>query len=248
MREKAFGQLMKDARRGRGWRQKQWAKMLGISTTYCSIVERGGQVMSLKLFTRWWQLLDFDANAALRTLSVTVETPKKRRTRESVMMSPNAKAGEYVAFGRLLASARRRAEVTQQELARVLQCKYLHVSRIETGRRLPSVRCLAQMHRILDVDANQLLAHLCDPSLTVAFYGFGRVVELARIALSMSSDEVAVGADCDLERYRAIESGAVLPSIEELVRIHRVTRLDANAALRWLWQNGAQSDGADKAD
>lgn len=239
MREKAFGRIMQNARLAGGWRQMDWAAKLGITPNYCSNVERGGQLMSIKLFARWWQFARFDANEALRALSVAVEMPQKRQKRESTSTSPTAKEGPYVAFGRLLASARRKAEVTQTELARVLDCKRMHVSRVENGRRLPSVRRLAELHRIFDFDANQLLAHLSDPSAGAAYYGFGRVVELARIALSMSPEEVAQGAECDLKRYQAIESGRLLPSVREMVGIHRITEFDANAGFRWLWQHDA---------
>ncbi len=65
------------------------------------------------------------------------------------MPSPNC--GDAVGFGRALARARRRAGLTQAELAKRIGTTQAAITRLETGRFLPAVRTLGRLAQALGV-------------------------------------------------------------------------------------------------
>ena len=239
----AFGELLRQARAQSELAQAAVSKRIGVSNNYYGVLERGRKLPSLPVFGRLWRVLGFDVNELLDTLPVTIEQPSKWARREAVALRKGDVEGEYLSFGRVLASARRNAQVTQRELARVLGYRHRMLSRIENGHILPTLTRIAQLRKVLGVDGNELLRQLMDPGKRAAFYGFGRAVELARIGLSMTPQQVAEEIGCQLAYYRSIERGVVLPTIRVAILIHRVTGFDVATAFRWVWQNGALESG-----
>ncbi len=65
---------------------------------------------------------------------------------------PSPSCTDAAGFGPALARARRRAGLTQVELAKRLGTTQAAVTRLETGRFLPAVRTLCRLARALDVE------------------------------------------------------------------------------------------------
>jgi transcriptional regulator with XRE-family HTH domain len=85
------------------------------------------------------------------------------------------------------------------------------------------------LQRCLGFDANQLLEAISgDPR---PFAGFGHQLATARMDRKRTETEAAAGAGCEPDRYQRIESGAELPTLMELVRLHRILDLNADEAL-----------------
>ena len=232
-----FGALLRSIRMQRNMSRAAVARKVGIDERYYGVLERGKKFASLPVLARLSQFMEFDANEVLDGINVTVGEVSKRTRKASIPMAVEAE-GPYVTFGRLLAEARSKAEITQTALADAIGVARGHVARTERGYTLPFMPRFAQWRRILGFDANVVLAQLTDPDTRPPFHGFGHVLQLARVGHSMTPAEVAKEVGCDVILYRRIELGAELPTFDMAVHLHRVLRFDANAALRWLWFTG----------
>lgn len=242
----AFGELLRQARKRSEYSQTGLSRKLGFSKDYYGMIERGQRQVSVLKLARMLEVLQFDANQLVDAVPADVEQPRQRTRREPVANQKEvASSGPYIAFGQLLASARRRLQVTQAELGRAMGYQTRMLSRLENGHHLPTLPRFAQLRRALGLDCNEMLQVVLNPGLRVQFYGFGRVIELARLAKSMSSEEVAGEIGCTLAYFQNIERGAVLPTMPVAIRIHQVVDFDVGAAFRWVWRRRVLDAGSE---
>jgi transcriptional regulator with XRE-family HTH domain len=235
-----FGALLRSIRLQRGMSRAVVARKVGIDERYYGVLERGKKLGSLLVLARLSQFMEFDANEVLDGINVTVGEVSKRMRKAPIPLAVEAE-GQYATFGRLLAEARSKANITQTAVANAIGVARGRIARVERGHSLPPMPKFAKWRRILGFDANIVLAQLIEPDIRPPFHGFGHVLQVARDGHSMTPAEVAKEVDCDVILYRRIELGAELPTFELAVHLHRVLRFDANAALRWLWFTGAMT-------
>lgn len=227
----AFGDLLRQARKLTEYADTQpgLSRKLGFSRDYYGKIESGSRLVSVLKLAKMMQVLPFDANQLVDAIPVDVANEKSGKKEVG--------GGPYIAFGQLLASARLRLQFTQSELARVIGYSCAMLSRVENGHLLPPLLRFAQLRRVLGFDCKELLRVVLEPGLYAPFIGFGRLVEQARLARSMASQEVAEEIGCSPAYYQHIERGSALPSLPVAIRIHQVIGFDVDAAFRWVWQN-----------
>lgn len=233
-----FGRLLRTLRTDRGLSRADIARIVGINAAFYGAVERGAKSVSLSTLARMRQHLQFDANAVLEQLNITVGAPEPSKQRLR-LPKRTGKLGPYVAFGRLLAEARCDAQLTQVALARALHLSSRFVIRTERGHSLPSIARFAQWRQILRFDANIVLDQLTGQYPRTPFYGFGQIIKQARVHHRLTASQVAGESGCPFVTYQDIERGVILPRFDVVVHIHRVVGFDANAAFRWLWNHNA---------
>jgi transcriptional regulator with XRE-family HTH domain len=107
-----FGRRLREARTQAGLSQEEVAKRLRIGQAYVSRVERGAQNVSLSACVRFAR-----AVGCIFTTALTI----------------SASDSEGPSFGRRLRDARRRAGLSQSEVARRLGLTQSYVSRVERG-------------------------------------------------------------------------------------------------------------------
>ena len=64
----------------------------------------------------------------------------------------------YLGFGRRLHIERKKARMTQERLAELLNVSPTHIHHLEKGNRYPSIQLLIQISDLLDVSIDYLLA------------------------------------------------------------------------------------------
>lgn len=241
MTYKEFGQRLTAARIGRGLSRLEVAVAVSVDPSFYARTERGLRMVSLITLALLWRCLGFDADTLLAALPADASEPDKRQRerKRSVKQSPVRLASTLAGFEGMLARARVDAGFTQKQLARAIGLSRGQIGRIEGGNGLPSVLTFARMHRVLGFNANRALERLLGGNGPVErCYGFGAVIKTARLSLRLRQPVVAGRARCTIDRYRRIERGVVLPTMQEAACIHRVLDFDASAALRWLWESG----------
>jgi transcriptional regulator with XRE-family HTH domain len=103
---------------------------------------------------------------------------------------------EQNAFGRLLRDRRRKLELTQQEVARLIKTSTPYIGHLEAGKRHPSEKTVIRLAEVLGLDRRELF-FLANPS-----------------ALELVRDEKALGHRSAWEAFRRDE---------KLRRVHNVT-------------------------
>ena len=238
IRYQAFGQRIQNARLVLGLSRKEVAEYIGVQQSFYGRVERGIALLALPTFASLWRRLQFDADAVLNALPVETKEPSKRSRQ-----SPRSRlehSGQHAVLGRILSRARIDADITQQALANAIGVRRRHIASIESGHSLPSLKRLAQLRRVLNLDVPRLLnSVLGDDGPSEPFRGFGDAVRVARARLALSPDDVARAVGCTLDRYHQIERGVLLPSMRETIYIHQTVQFDVAAAIRWVWKSGA---------
>lgn len=238
---KEFGQQLTRARKARGLSRLEVAISICVDPSFYARVERGVRMVSLMTFALLWRDLALDAGRLLDTLPVDVREPSKRESRGP--LSRAELAGPLAGFDKLLARARIDAGLTQEALAGAVGASRRQIARIECGHALPSVPRFAQLRRVLGFNPDRVIARLLGEDIPIEpFHGFGAEIKAARLVLSMAIARAAEASECELDRYKRIERGVFLPTMREVVLIHRAVQFDANAALRWVWETGALDD------
>lgn len=161
MTYREFGHHLTEARNARGLSRVELACHISVDPSFYARVERGHRMVSLITFALIWRRLAIDAAPVLATLPIEVAEPNKRQRQRK---EDSKSLAEFTAlvydFDRMMARARNKAGLTQQELANAVALSRRHIARIETGYGLPSLTAFARMHRVLGFDANRALASL----------------------------------------------------------------------------------------
>lgn len=156
-----FGNQLTLARQARGLSRVELACEVAVDPSFYARVERGFRMVSLITFALIWRRLSIDAVPVLAALPVEVAEPNKRQRQRKQDSRALAEFATMVYdFDHLMARARNKAGLTQQELADAVALSRRHIGRIETGYGLPSLPAFARMHRVLGFDANRALASL----------------------------------------------------------------------------------------
>lgn len=66
--------------------------------------------------------------------------------------------GGYLDFGNRLYAERKKAQMTQERLAELLNVSPAHIHHLEKGNRYPSIQLLIQISNLLNVSIDYLLA------------------------------------------------------------------------------------------
>jgi transcriptional regulator with XRE-family HTH domain len=216
----AFGQLLGRARSGQGTMLTEVASAVGCAAEHYERIEAGAELPTIMLFVGLHRVLGFDADGVLRELPMEPE------------LDPGEIWGPHYEFGRLLKQARLERRMLHADVARVAERAPRYCARLEAGIQLPSLKNFATLHRCLGFDANRLLSAISnDPR---PFTHFGRQLASARTSRTMAEAEAATIAGCAHDRYQRIEDGAELPTLMELVRLHRCLEFHADSALRLI--------------
>lgn len=226
-----FGGLLRQARKQLGMIQTEAARSIGIATTYYGRVERGDNRCSLPVFAAMHRVLQFDANQLLMALGETSElisAPSRRLPR-----TPHDASGPHEMFARALRPARLKKRLTQTMVADAIGSKEMFYQRIESGHARPSLAMFARLHHCLEFDANRLLEAFEQKTRKKppyarlgAFLAYSR--NLAHISITAAAETVG----CPLDEYAGIETGQRLPTLAELVALHRLIGFSADTALR----------------
>ena len=152
----------------------------------------------------------------------------------------------YMRFGREVMLARVKKNLTQTAVARAVGRTLNYYARIERGRQLPSLLLFARMHNGLGFDANRVLEAMGEEPEERAYGPHSRLgvyLAHARDQCEQTIASAAKAVGCSAEAYERIELGERLPTLAELVRMHRVVRFNANIVLRRIDLELLDQDG-----
>lgn len=228
----AFGLLLREARSQRKMTQADVAEALGLTAEYYARVERGHARCSVVTFAAMRRILGFDANALLGALGET--SAPIVHTSRAVRKRPHDTGGPYIAFARELRSARYEHQFTQEAVAMAIDCGDKFYQRVEVGQAMLSLALFARLHHCLGFDANHLLdtlPPLAASSRPARYARFGALLARSRDAAGKGLAVAADAAACSVEDYRRLEMGKRLPTLVELVRLHRLLGFRADTAL-----------------
>jgi transcriptional regulator with XRE-family HTH domain len=214
----AFGHLLGSSRNGQGMMITEITSAVGCAADHYSRIEAGAELPTIMLFVRLHRVLGFDADSMLLSLPMAPE------------LDPGEVWGPHYEFGRLLKQARLERRMLHADVSQLAERAPRYYARLDTGIQLPSLKNFAKLQRCLGFDANRLLSALSDNPRP--FTEFGRQLTSARTSRDMTEAEAAAIAGCASDRYQRVESGAELPTLMELVRLHRDLELTADKALR----------------
>jgi transcriptional regulator with XRE-family HTH domain len=213
----ALGQLLARTRKSKGKTITEMAEALGCGTEHYWRLEAGAELPTIMMFVRLHRGLGFDAGNALRSIPM------------GAALDPGEVWAPHFEFGRLLRKARIEREMMLADVSGTAAVSERYYMRLEAGCQLPSLKHFARLQRCLGFDANQLLDAISgDPR---PFAGFAHRLATARMNGKRTATEAAAGAGCEPDRYQRIESGAELPTLMELVRLHRILDLNADETL-----------------
>ena len=110
-----IGNLIRDARKHRGWTQQQLADVLGTSQSAVNRIERGHQNLSLEMLARIGEALDSPHRQHRRRARPTCGSPGRPRCAASIEVKTSKNAGVAL----LCASLLNRGRTTLRRVARI---------------------------------------------------------------------------------------------------------------------------------
>jgi len=233
----AFGRILRRARLRLDKTQAEIAALVRITDASYGRIERGQVLSSLRTFAALRRVLGFDANELVMAMDQRSVHICHRGEAHTACRLAQDISGPYKVFASELGQARRRHRLTQETLAKSVQCSPRFYMRIETGRALPSVLLFARLHHRLAFDANRLLDALDEtPSPTPRYYRLGVFIAASRHRAGQTITATARAAGCSVQDYERIEAGTRRPTLSELTGLHGLLEFSGNAALRRLRQ------------
>ena len=242
----AFGDFYRQARRERKMTQPEVAQQAGITGEFYGRVERGLIPCSLTTLATLREVLGVDANTQLEALRQKAK-PMQQASRQIVEPLYDVTVERYMRFGREVMLARVKKNLTQTAVAGAVGRTLNYYARIERGRQLPSLLLFARMHNGLGFDANRVLEAMGEEPEERAYGPHSRLgvyLAHARDQCEQTIASAAKAVGCSAEAYERIELGERLPTLAELVRMHRVVRFNANIVLRRIDLELLDQDGA----
>ncbi len=235
MQSNQFGDLLRQARHDRKLGQSALAGKLGFSARYISRLEAGGSLPSLPTFVALWQVLGFDPNALIHVLiNASRKIPQRLMVKQPVETT-HAVHGKHIIFGVFLTQARLALQLTQEAVAFAAHIGANFVRRIEVGYQLPALRTFARLCHYLQFDVNEAFEAITSEPSSEPYAAFGQIITAARRKSEIEPVALAGVLGCHPLTYARIESGAELPTLRMLARLHHKLALNGNKVLRAVW-------------
>ncbi len=239
MQSNQFGDLLRQARHDRKLGQSALAGKLGFSARYISRLEAGGSLPSLPTFVALWQVLGFDPNALIHVLINALGLHSRKIPQRLMVKQPvettHAVHGKHIIFGAFLTQARLALQLTQEAVAFAAHIGANFVRRIEVGYQLPALRTFARLCDCLRFDVDEALEAIISEPSSEPYAAFGQIITAARRKSEIEPVALAGVLGCKPLTYARIESGAELPTLRMLARLHHKLALNGNKVLRAVW-------------
>lgn len=212
--ENTLGSKIKNARKAKGYTQKDLADLCGVCQQTISLIERDISIPHLSTLKSICRALDIDLNDLLEESCYIKEG-----------VTPLATA---------IKNARIAKGYSQNDLSSSSGISSDHISRIECGSINPYLSTLELICKALEISLDELLKNSEYRGYDASLYLLGSTIRNARKAKGYTQKDFADLCGVCVRALSVIENGKIIPHMSTLKKICKALSLEFNEISKFI--------------